>query len=130
MRVPEATNAQDQRTRQPWQPNEMEEKMTRTGQRKKNSSEQAAVAERAGHGPKIAVEGDFLVVKWRKERVAEAMGMTLADVLKAHLVPALEATKTSVFTHRGVIVQTREYPDWNARLKALKLVSQLYGACQ
>jgi len=104
--------------------------MTRIGQRKKNSSEQTAVAERAGRGPKIATEGDFLVVKWRKEQVAEAMGMTLADVLKSYLVPALQATKTSVFTHRGVIMQKYEHPDWDARLKACKLASQLYGACR
>jgi len=86
-----------------------------------------ATAPKKSAGPKMTVEGDSLVVEWRKDQIAEAMGMTLADILKAHLLPQFEATKTRVFTHRGVIIQTHEYPDWNARLKALKLVSQLYG---
>src|SRR5215472_3348339 len=92
---------------------EPEEKMRRTNslKKKKCSIEEgspAAAAERAGRGPKMTVEGDFLVVKWTKEQATEAMdsaGMTLAEVFKTHLLPRLEATKTITIKYGGEVTQ-------------------------
>jgi hypothetical protein len=64
------------------------------------------VAERAGYGPKITVEGGFLVLRWSREQTAEAMdsaGMTPEELIKTHLIPQLEATKTICLKHRGQI---------------------------
>ena len=105
------------------------------GRQKKNwtidQGSPATAAERAGRGPKMSVEADFLVLKWTKEQSTEAMDsaeMTLADVFKTHLLPRLEATKTMTIRYRGQITQTYRHPDWNARLQALKLTFQLFGA--
>lgn len=91
----------------------------------------AQVAERAGYGPKITVEHGFLVLRWSKEQAAEAMdsaGMTPRELLKTHLIPRLEATKTICLKHRGQITQKYRHPDWNARFDAVKLTLQIMGA--
>lgn len=107
--------------------------MKRGGGRRKNlrnllPHSPAETAERAGHGPKIALEGSYLTLRWKKEQVAEAMdsvGMTLEQILTKHLVPRLDATKIVHIRHRGQITATFEVPDWNIRLKMLTLALQL-----
>jgi hypothetical protein len=89
----------------------------------------AEAAERAGFGPKIAVEQGFLTLRWRTEQTAQAMdsaGMNLKDLFAKHLFPRLKATKTISYMHRGLVIQ-RQIPDWNARFNAIKLVLEILG---
>ncbi len=91
----------------------------------------AETAERAGYGPKIALEGPYLTLRWKKEQVAEALdsvGMTLEQILRKHLAPRLDATRTVHIKHRGEITATFKRPDWDVRLKMLTLVFELHGA--
>ena len=91
----------------------------------------AETAERAGYGPKIALEGPYLTLRWKKEQVAEALdsaGMTLKQILATHLVPRLDATKTVHIKHRGKITATFKVPDSNMRFKMLKLALQFSDA--
>lgn len=90
----------------------------------------AEAAEQAGYGPKITVEHGFLVLRWSKEQGAEAMdsaGMSPEQLLRIHLIPRLEATKTICLKHRGQITQKYQDPDWNARFNAVKLTLQIMG---
>src|SRR5260370_7248485 len=73
----------------------------------------AQVAERAGYGPKITVEHGFLVLRWREEQATEAMdsaGMTPQELLKTHLIPPLEPTKTTPFQPRNQIPPKYHHP--------------------
>jgi hypothetical protein len=91
----------------------------------------AETAEQAGYGPKIALKGSYLTLRWQRAQVAEALdsaGMTLEQVLTKHLIPRLDATKTVNITHRGKIVARYKVPDLNMRFKMLKLALQLSGA--
>jgi hypothetical protein len=54
--------------------------------------------------------------------------MTLEHVLVRHFVPRLDATKTVNVKYCGEITATIEDPDWDIRLKMLKLTLQLHGA--
>ncbi len=59
----------------------------------------AETAERAGYGPKIALEGPNLTLRWGKQQVAEALdsaGMTLEQILMKHLATRLDATKRCI----------------------------------
>ena len=85
----------------------------------------------AGYGPKITVERGFLVLRWSREQAAEALdsaAMSPEELLKIHLIPRLEATKTICLKHRGQIMQKYQHPDWNARFDAVKLTLQIMGA--
>lgn len=91
----------------------------------------AETAERAGYGPNLALEGPYLTLRWKKEQVAEALdsaGMTLEQILKKHLAPRLDATKTVHIKHCGQITATFKRPDWDVRLKMLTLALELRGA--
>lgn len=91
----------------------------------------AETAERAGFGPKINVEGPYFTLRWKKEQIAEALdsaGMTLEQILRKHLAPRLDATKTVHIKHRGEISATFKPPEWSIRLKMFKLAPQLHGA--
>jgi hypothetical protein len=91
----------------------------------------AEAAEQAGYGPKITVERGFLVLRWSGEQAAEALdsaGMSPEELLRIHLIPRLEATKTICLKHRGQITQKYRHPDWNARFDAVKLTLQIMGA--
>jgi hypothetical protein len=91
----------------------------------------AEAAEEAGSGPKITVEDGFLVLRWSREQTAEALdsaGMSPEELLRIHLIPRLEATKTICLKHRGQIMQKYQHPDWNARFDAVKLTLQILGA--
>jgi hypothetical protein len=91
----------------------------------------ARVAEQCGYGPKIIVEDGFLVLRWTREQAAEAMdsaGMSLEELLRTHLIPCLEATKTICLKRRGQRMQKYQHPDWNARFDAVKLTLQIMGA--
>ncbi len=91
----------------------------------------AQVAEQGGYGPKITVEDGFLVLRWTREQAAEALdsaGMSPEELLRIHLIPRLEATKTICLKHRGQITQKYRHPDWNARFDAVKLTLQIMGA--
>jgi hypothetical protein len=91
----------------------------------------AETAEQAGYGPKIALEGSYLTLRWQRTQVAEALdsaGMTLEQILARHLIPRLDATKTVHITRRGEIIARYKVPDWNMRFKMLKLALQLSGA--
>jgi len=91
----------------------------------------AETAEGAGYGPKITLEGPYLTLRWKKEQVAEALdsaGMTLEQILRKHLAPRLDATKTVHIKYRGHVTATFKRPDWGVWLKMLKLALQLHGA--
>src|SRR6266404_2977599 len=69
----------------------------------------AEAAEQAGYGPKITVERGFLVLRWSREQAAEALdsaGMSPEELLRIHLIPRLEATKTIPIT---IISSKRPY---------------------
>jgi hypothetical protein len=86
--------------------------------------------EGAGSGPKITAEGDYLVLRWKKEQAAEALdtvGMTLERVLTKHVIPRLDATKTVRIKFGGVITDEFAAADWNTRFKMATLVLELYG---
>jgi hypothetical protein len=98
------------------------------GRTRKSPSE---AAEQTGYGPKITVERGFLVLRWSREQAAEALdsaAMSPEELLRIHLIPRLEATKTICLKHRGQITQKYRHPDWNARFDAVKLTLQIMGA--
>ena len=90
----------------------------------------AEQAERAGYGPRIALEGDYLTLRWRKEQVLEALdsaNMTVDQIVATHLVSRLEATKTERIKYRGEITAKFEVPDHHTQFKSVTLALQLSG---
>lgn len=86
-------------------------------------------AEQAGHGPKIATERSFLVLRWHIEEVASAIdsaGLVLEDLLVKHVVPRLEATKTLRFAYHGQLVEKHEVPDHHSQLEVAILLTRLF----
>jgi hypothetical protein len=91
----------------------------------------AEIAERTGLGPGITLEGGYLTLRWKKEQVAEAAasaGMSLEQILKKHVAPRLQATKTVHFKYRGKIITTVNVPDWKMRLKMMTVALKLMDA--
>jgi len=100
-------------------------------QRKIRPGSPAEIAEQAGYGPEITLEGPYLTLRWKQEQVAEALdsaGMTLEQILATHLVARLDATNTVHIKHRGGKTVTFTRPDLRTRFRMLKLSLELHGA--
>jgi hypothetical protein len=62
------------------------------------------------------------------ELFLEERGITAEFLVKECLKPALIAERTVFFFHQGSLVETREVPAWETRLRALQIALKLMGA--
>ena len=100
-------------------------------QRKIRPGSPAEIAEQAGYGPKITLEGSYLTLRWKREQVAEALdsaGMTVEQILATHLVGKLDAANVVHIKHRGGKTVTITRPDLRTQFRMLKLALELHGA--
>jgi hypothetical protein len=62
------------------------------------------------------------------ELFLEERGITAEFLVKKCLKPALIAVRPVFFFYQGSLVETREIPAWETRLRALQIVLKLMGA--
>lgn len=97
-------------------------------QKKIRPGSPAEIAEQAGYGPEITLEGPYLTLRWKQEQVAEALdsaGMTLEQILTTHLAARLDATNMVHIKHRAGMMVTFTRPDLRTRFRMLKLALEL-----
>jgi hypothetical protein len=62
------------------------------------------------------------------QEILDRYGLSLQHLLEDYLVPMLDATKTLVFSHKGIVRDRWVVSHGEMQLRALKLALELHGA--
>jgi hypothetical protein len=92
------------------------------------SNSVAEAGQKAGYYQRQNAHRALHGIAERAPEVLERLGMTIEYVAGTVLKPLLEATETKFFANAGIVLETREVPALDTRLRAVDVWAKLKGA--
>jgi hypothetical protein len=88
----------------------------------------AEAATVAGYSDRTAASPALKGISETAPEVLEGVGASIGYVVNNCLRPLMEAKETKFFTKAGIVLDTREVPALDARIRALEIWAKLIGA--